>query len=242
MALWKDAFINKNGFPAFSMHVSVGMCRERVLGGVATLGGANISKFGAAGWTWGAGTWWAGVQTPLRGAASPPGWGGARRRRLSSTENIRGTSSSGTRPAGPPLPAMCGPRRCRWGPGGDFVAGGFGGRPGSSAAPAPGALRSWPHSCRRTKISPGRAAGGGAGGAPHTTLTPLSLPGWGCGPRRAVGLGMQPEPSRLPALSSGPEIAPWVRPARAAAAPARPLPHLLPPHHSDGFLGGPEWC
>lgn len=81
----------------------------------------------------------------------------------------------------------------------------------------------------RTKISPGRAAGGGAGGEPPATLTPPpSLPAWGCVPRRAVGLGMQPEPPRLPALSSGPKISPpgptCVGGSCPSTAPAPPAP------------------
>lgn len=214
--------------------------RRKEKGGLATPGGASISKLGAAGWIWDGRTWWAGAQTPLWGRQ--PSWvwgggGGAWHRRFSSTENIRGTSSSGTRPPGPPLPAMCGPRRCRRGPGGDFVAGGFGGRPGSSAAPAPGALRSWPHSCGRTDENiPGQGSRRGCRwGAPRYAHPPPEPPRLGLCPSACRGAG---NAAGAPP-AAGVELRPQNIPPGADLCGWQ-LPHLLPPHHS--ILGGSEWC
>lgn len=55
---------------------------------------------------------------------------------------------------------------------------------------------------------------------------------------RAVGLGMWTELSRLPALSSRPEIAPRGRPVRAAAAPSVSPP--VPTLSLSRGLGGPS--
>lgn len=52
MAPWEDAFINKKGFSAFSVHMSMGRCRE---GEIATQGGGQ-HLFGSARLTWGTGT------------------------------------------------------------------------------------------------------------------------------------------------------------------------------------------
>lgn len=111
------------------------------------------------------------------GAASPP-CGGKVPQALIQHGNYLRHVQSGTRQPRPPLAVS----QVLPGAGGDFVAGGFGGRLSSSVAPAPEALRSWPHSCRQPKISLGRAVGGGAGGAP-----PMHRPPSGAAAGNAAG-------------------------------------------------------
>lgn len=180
--------------------------------------------------------------------ACPPcrGWRGGERSTGAYTARkiFEARPAPGTRQSGPPLPAMCWPSqvlpggRCRgrgpWG----FCCWGIWAL-GLGAGGWKGQLGSWPHSCCQPKIPLGRVLQGLQVGDPPPVLVTVVTHRWGSSsPWRVVGLGMRPEPSRLPVLSSPPEIAPRDRPARAAAAQSVSPP--VPTLSLSRGLGGPS--
>lgn len=144
----KDAFINKIWFSCFlASWVSTGFSRRR--GGQGGLGAFPRSK--------GRGECTTGAYTARKIFEARP--------------------APGTRQAGPPLPAMCRPRRCcrgataAGGDLGDSVSGGFGLQGRREGGYLCVELSSWPQSCHQPNIPLGRVQEGCRWGISHPRVT-----------------------------------------------------------------------